>query len=210
MNCFLSRFLLASLLGLAVLGPFPMCTVGASTQFYAPDVIFVKTVIETHLGEKFSIIPLKAGDSIVIQSVTEDKKNWLVEGALTRLALDRGIHVIRSIKGKETPQEGSYTLSFRLVDLALNCFAERRGPLRRAVTMRRVNFDAFLSLADASGHVVWTTWAHVVRSEATPSQYDARLEDTDFLRRNVIENESKLMELVVIGGVVSSLVYLLL
>ena len=210
MNHSLSSFFVAFLLGLVILSLFPRCTVAAYTESYASDVVFVKTAIETRLGEKFSIIPLKAGDRIVIQSMTEDKNNWLVEDALIRQALDRGLHVIRSIKGKEVSQDGAYTLSFRLVDLALNCFAERKGLLRRAITTRQLKFDAFLSLADDSGHIIWTAWAHVVQSEAIPSQYDARLEDTDFLRRNVIENESKLMELVVIGGVVSSLVYLLL
>ena len=124
MNGCLSSFFVVFLLNLVLLSFCPMCTVAASTGQYASDVVFVKTAIETCLGEKFSIIPLKAGESIAIQSMAEDKKNWLIEDALIRHALDRGLHVTRSVKTEEVPQE-IHTLSFRLVDLALNCFVAR-------------------------------------------------------------------------------------
>jgi uncharacterized protein YlxP (DUF503 family) len=183
---------------------------GAScTQVYARDVVFVKEAVESCLAARFAPIPLKAGDSLLVQSAAENEKDWLVEDPLIRLALDRGIHVVRAIAGKGASQRGRYVLSFRLIDLALNSFPEHRGILRRAMTTRQVKFDAFLSLTDGSQHVIWTAWAHLGHAEVVPSRYDARLENSDFLKRNVMESQSKLMELLVVSGVVSSLVYLL-
>lgn len=180
-----------------------------TTHAFAPDVVFVQQAVESGLASPFAALALEAGDTLLVRSASEDKKDWLLEDALIRLALERGVHVVRAAENRDTAHARTYALTFRLVGLALNAFPEHRGLLRRAMTTRQVRFDAFLSLTDRSGHVVRTCWARTERSDCVPSGYDARLEDTGFLARNVVEGQSKLTELVVVTGVVGSLVYLL-
>jgi len=203
----LFRLLLAS--SFLVLG-FPWRASGAAhPKRYVPDVLFVRSVVETCLAEKFASVPLSPGDTLFVRPDAENEKNWLLEDVLTRLALESGIHVKRPGDSPGCVQQRCYTFSFGLVDLALNSFAEHRGLFRRAMTTREVKFRVFLSMADHTGTVLWTSWGQATQAETFPSQKDRGLESPDFLKRNVIQSEDKLTELVVIGGVVTSLAYLL-
>jgi hypothetical protein len=209
MNSCVRCSLAVSLLALTGIALRPAPT-AASSEAYAPDIAFVRAAVRGCLEEKLSGIPLEPGDTVAVVATADEKRNWLVEDVLVGLALDRGLHVILPREAGQSAPRPGYALRFRLADLALNCFPERKGLLGRAVTTRRLRFDVFLSLADRNGHIVWTSWATAARAEAIPSQHDVRLESSDFLSRNVIESESKLTEIVVVGGVVGSLLYLLL
>ncbi len=177
---------------------------------YETDVDFVRREIETSFEHSIPSLDKTRTGKISIVGMAEGKSNWLVEGSLKRVLLNRGYRVVEANPDSlnETPETGR-VLSYRLVEISLNCFRKGRIPLRHQIE-RQLRANCFLQLTKGEkGPVIWADWVKVSATDSIPEKYSQALETKGPIDRRYIESGGKKMEIIASLAVTGSLVYLL-
>ena len=222
---FLSTVLKASLCALILFG----C--GAVVQAadvpdgdgkFPTDLEFVQRIVSDSFQEILEEMPLETTVSVSVVSDPSQENDWIVRDALVRTLLDEEYTLVQAEPEVEAEpdsmaqdsvrtakDQASHTLSFRLIDLRLEC--EMSGSkLRRSRKMaRRGLVDFALRLTDnQDGAVIWAKQVSDQREDVVPASQSRKLEVPDAIAREMIEKESHWLEGIAVVGIIASLVYL--
>ena len=200
---------------------------------FPTDLEFVQGIVADSFLEILEEMPLETTVSVSVVSGPSQEDDWIVRDALVRTLLAEGYTLVQmepevqaepdSIDGqcdKEGPSmppdsvrtardQASHALSFRLIDLRLEC--EMRGSkLRRSRKMaRRGLVDFALRLTDnRDSAVIWAKQVSGQREDVVPASHSQSLEVPDAIERKMIEKESHWLEGIAVVGIIASLVYL--
>ena len=94
---------------------------------FPTDLEFVQSIAADSFREVLGEMPLGKAMRVAVVGHSSQKNDWIVRDALVRTLLEEGVALIQAEKDSvaDPEEEASYTLSFRLIDLRLEC--EYRG-----------------------------------------------------------------------------------
>jgi len=177
---------------------------------FPTDLEFVQDIVSDSFLEVFEASPLGESMRVAVVAQPSQKDDWIVRDALVRTLLEGGYALVQAEQDSVSdPEEAPYTLSFRLIDLRLEC--QYRGSKlwghRRMIRRGLVGFA--LRLTDnRDGAVIWAKQTTGQREDVVPAAYSRMLEVPDAIPREMIEKESHTLERIVGVGIVASLGYL--
>ena len=124
-------------------------SLSAAASLARTDLELARAGLEPELRRALASIPLARGATLRFSDSGNDDGNWVVEGLLTDLLLEKGVRVLADSSAAET-------LHYRLADSRVvyspagagwNLFDDRRS--------REARMEVFLRLEDADSHVRW-------------------------------------------------------
>ena len=178
---------------------------------FPTDLEFVQGIVSDSFQEILEEMPLEKTVSVSVVSTPSREDDWVVRDALVRILLAEGYRLVQAEPDSlSNAEEGaSHTLSFRLIDLRLECEMSGSKLWRRRKMARRGLVDFALRLTDnQDGAVIWAKQVSNQREDMVPSSHSKSLEVPDAIEREMIEKESHWLEGIAVVGIIASLVYL--
>ena len=178
---------------------------------FPTDLEFVQGIAADSFREVLGEMPLEKTMHVAVVGQPSQKNDWIVRDALARTLLEEGYALVQAGQDSiaDPKEEASYTLSFRLIDLRLEC--QYRGSKlwgHRRMTRRGLVHFALRLTDGRDGAVVWAKQRTGQRKDIVPAAYSQMLAVPDAIPREMIEQESQWLERVVALGIIVSLVYL--
>lgn len=183
---------------------------------YFTDIDLCKSVMTKYVQSSFSSLPVNNNTRIVLESMSNDKNNNLVEDVLISVLLEKGYRVTsstkplsdstRSDKGKLEPD---FVILYRLAELRLDYIEKKKILPLNNMIQRRVQANLFLELKDVlSNTILWDKWLLCDGQDVVPAFHKRFLGDEVTLKRNVIEEKSKPFDIILVLGVLAAIVYI--
>lgn len=197
------------------------------------DLEFVQGIVADSFQEILEEMPLETTVSVSVVSAPSQENDWIVRDALVRTLLDEKYMLVQvepevqaepdSMDGpslsdspsmvqdsvRTAKNQASHTLTFRLIDLRLECEMSGSKLRKHRRTARRGLVDYALRLTDnQDGAVIWARQVSNQREDVVPASYNQSLEVPDAIAREKIEKESHWLEGIAVVGIIASLVYL--
>ncbi len=194
---------------------------------FPTDLEFLQSMVAESFQEILEERPLETTVSVSVVSDPSREDDWIVRDALVRTLLDEKYTLVQaepdsmdgpslshcpsmapdSVRTAKNP--ASHTLSFRLIDLRLECEMSGSKLRRHRKLMRRGLVDFALRLTDnQDSAVIWAKQMSDQREAVVPASYSQSLEVPDAIERKMIEKESHWLEGIAVVGIIASLVYL--
>ena len=183
---------------------------------FATDLEFAQGIVSDSFQEILEEMPLETTVSVSVVSDPSQEDDWIVRDALVRTLLAEGYTLVQAELDsmaqdsvRTTKNQPSQTLSFRLIDLRLECEMSGSRFRRHRKMMRRGLVDFALRLTDnQDGAVIWAKQVSDQREDVVPTSHSQSLEVPEAIAREMIEKKSHWLEGIAVVGIIASLVYL--
>lgn len=181
-------------------------TAGMSDSVAPPtDLELAGGGLRRELAAALAEMPVGQGSALTVDADQKDEGNWVVEGLLTELLLERGLRVLVA---PEAGPPGVHALRYRLVDAEVVYYPVRGGlsPFGRG-RRRESRVEVFLRLEDPLSRVLWARQVVSRAGDTAPAAAAPWLGGAKGIAQAQVEPDHRAVEVGLSGLIVGGLFF---